>query len=81
MHSIDIITAFFGWSIVINFILLMITTVALVFLREPITQIHTRIFQVSEADLSRVYFHFLAYYKLAIIIFNLVPYIALKITA
>jgi hypothetical protein len=50
-------------------------------MRGPISQIHARMFGLSEEDLSRAYFHYLAQYKTAIIVLALVPYIALKMVA
>ena len=38
---------------------------------------HGKMFGLSEADLSRQYFQYVANYKIAIVVFNLVPYIAL----
>jgi hypothetical protein len=44
-----------------------------------IRQIHAKMFGLSESDLSRGYFQSLAQYKTAILIFNLAPYLALRI--
>ncbi|WP_078459044.1 DUF6868 family protein [Solemya velum gill symbiont] len=41
--------------------------------------IHSKLFGVQKEGLDAMYFNFLANYKLAIFIFNLVPYLALKI--
>jgi Family of unknown function (DUF6868) len=38
-------------------------------------------FGLSEADLSRAYFQYLAQYKIAIFVLNLVPYVALEFMA
>jgi hypothetical protein len=71
--------AFFGWATVINVILLLIAVLAITFLRRPIAKIHGKLFGMSEAELAPLYFQYLANFKLLVIIFNLVPYIALKI--
>jgi hypothetical protein len=47
--------------------------------RGKIAPIHMRIFQLGENDVSRGYFQYLSYYKILIIIFNIVPYFALVI--
>ena len=42
-------------------------------------KIHRKMFGLSEEVLSKEYFRYLANYKIAIFIFNLVPYLALRI--
>ena len=81
MDSLDAFTGFLGWCSVINLGMLAISSLALVLMRGPITASHGKMFGLSEADLSRAYFQFLAHYKIIILVFNLVPYIALKIVA
>jgi hypothetical protein len=36
-------------------------------------------FGLGEADLSRAYFQYLAHYKIAILVFNLIPYVAVRL--
>jgi len=79
MSSIETITEFLGWCSVINIGLLILASIFLVIVRGPISKIHTKMFGLSEADISRAYFQYLAQYKIAILVFNLVPYVALKI--
>jgi hypothetical protein len=81
MNSLETLTAFFGWFAVINIGLLTLGMIKLVAMRRPISQIHARMFGVSEEDLSRAYFQYLAQYKTAVIVLALVPYIALKMVA
>jgi len=81
MFSLELITAFFGWTTVINFVFLLFSTIAVVAARGAISRIHGGMFGLESADLSRAYFQYLAQYKIAIIIFSLTPYIALKLVA
>jgi hypothetical protein len=78
MASIAMWTEFFGWCSVINIGMLTVGAVFLILLRAPISRIHARLFGLSEAEVSLVYFHYLAQYKTAIFIFNITPYIALR---
>jgi hypothetical protein len=48
-------------------------------MRGFITKIHSSLFGLDEKDLGRAYFQYLAQYKIAIIVFNIAPYLALKI--
>ena len=79
MISIDTAREFFGWCTVINIGILLIATIFIAFARNTVSNIHSKLFKLSDADLSRSYFQFLGQYKLAIYVFNLVPYIALRI--
>lgn len=79
--TIDQLTAFFGWAAAINIGLLLLSTLALLALREPITRIHAHLFGLNEQDLGRAYFQYLAQYKIAIIVFTITPYLALRIIA
>lgn len=78
MTSLETLTAVLGWSTVINSSMLMIVAVLLMFARSTIITIHIRMSGLNETDLLRAYFQYLSQHKIAIIVFNLVPYIALK---
>lgn len=71
--------AFLGWCTLINFIVLIVSTVALVFCRQWVSSIHGRLFGLEESELAKLYFQYIATYKIAVIVFNLVPYLALRI--
>ena len=79
MISIDTLTSFLGWCSVVNIGVLVFTTIALTIMRGPIVSIHSKLFGLNQAELPLTYFQYLGNYKIAIFIFNVVPYIALKI--
>ena len=81
MLTLENLTAFFGWTLAINVAFLVLSTVGVVSARGFISRIHGGMFGLQAADLSRAYFQYLAQYKIAIIIFSLTPYIALKVIA
>ncbi len=81
MNSLEAVTAFFGWTTVINFVLLVVSTIMVITLRGLISSMHGRMFGLESVDLSRAYFQYIAQYKIAIIIFSLTPYVALKLMA
>lgn len=72
-------TEFLGWSLVINFAVLMFATVALAFGRSLIVPIHTKILGISEPELLNLYALYLTNYKIGVILLNFSPYIALKL--
>ena len=79
MNTLEAVTAFFGWTTVINFVLLFVSSIMVITIRGAISKIHGRMFGLKTADLSRAYFQYLAQYKIAIIVLSLTPYIALRI--
>ena len=79
MNDLSVITAFLGWCTLINYGILLLSTVIVYACGDWAKGIHSKMFNISEADLDTLYFNYLGNYKLAIFIFNLVPYIALKI--
>jgi hypothetical protein len=81
MDSPGLFTAFFGWCSVINIALLLLATVFISAFNRFTKTIHAKMFHVSMTELDIIYFSYLAYYKLGILIFNIVPYVALKLMA
>jgi len=77
--TIEIICAALGWCSVINIGLLMFSSILLIAIRGVVSRIHGKIFNLDEKYLSQAYFQYLAQYKIAIIVFNIVPYFALRI--
>ena len=79
MNDLATLTEFLGWCTVINFVLLAFAAISLMAMRSWIASLHSRMFKVSEEDLSRYYFQYIGDYKRLVIVFNLAPYIALKV--
>ena len=70
---------FLGWCSVINISILCFTTFMIFSLKAPISKIHSKMFGVKQENLLPLYFNYLGNYKICIIVFNLVPYIALRV--
>jgi hypothetical protein len=79
--TIEQITTLLGWASAINIAILALSTLSLIVMRGWVTSIHSQLFGLDEKDLGRAYFQYLAQYKIAIIVLNITPYIALKIMA
>lgn len=71
------VTEFFGWMVVLNIGYLVIATLAVAFARDAMARMHSRMFGVATDTLNQTYFSFIATYKIAVIVFCLVPYLAL----
>ena len=79
MENMQTITTFLGWCTVINLGLYIFTAIMLTILKKPIKNLHSKLFGISAEKLDEVYFNYLGNFKLAIIILNIVPYVALKV--
>lgn len=76
--SANEIANFIGWCTIFNAAILTLTTLVLVAGRKWIAAKHARWFGLSTDELSAAYFRYLATYKLMVIVFNLVPYVAMR---
>lgn len=81
MDNLNSLTTFLGWCSVLNLALLIYATLMLTILRSWVKGLHAKWFGIDPKGLEALYFSYLGHYKLAIIMFNLVPYCALKIMA
>lgn len=77
--TINELTELFGWMSAINVALLLLTTLSLMLTRDWLARLHARLFGVDEQALARLYVQYLSWYKLAVIVLNIVPYAALKL--
>ncbi len=81
MEGIELLTAFFGWCLVISIVVYVITVTAYWLLRDMATRINARSFGISEEYVAEVTFRFVASYKLVMTLFFFTPWLALKILA
>lgn len=81
MGSIEAWTRFFGWCTVLNLGMYLISVVAVLTMRSFILRRNMRWFGISEDEVRRTTFHWIAGYKLAIVLFAFVPWLALKLMA
>lgn len=77
MSMLDL-TSVFGWMLGINLILYALTALAVMLARDRLARLHARLTGVPARDWPGYYVGFLSRYKLAILIFNLAPYLALR---
>jgi len=79
MNTIEAMREFFGWCSVINIGVLMLSSVLVIAIRGSALRIHGKMFDLDEKSLSQAYLQYLAQYKIATIVFSIVPYFALKL--
>ncbi|MGB0454469.1 MAG: DUF6868 family protein [Bacteriovoracaceae bacterium] len=77
--ELEQIQCFFGWSAIINMIMLMIIFLLLTVFKTFVLNIHAKLFKIEKETLPHYYFSYLALYKLLNFFFNIVPFIALKL--
>ncbi len=77
--TVETIRAFLGWCTVINIGVFMLQSILIIAVRGTASRIHGKMFNLDEKYTSQAYFQYLGQYKIAIIVFNIVPYFALKV--
>ena len=79
MNTIETVTEFFGWCSVINVGLLTLSSILVIAIRGTALRIHGKMLDLDAKSLSQAYLQYLSQYKVAMLVFSIVPYIALKI--
>ncbi len=77
--DIEQLSRFLAWSTAINFGLLVLATIGLWLLRDLAERVHGTLFGLPRVALGEQYFQYLAQYKLLILVFNFVPWLALQL--
>jgi len=77
--KIEILSRFLLWCTLLNYALLIVWFLAFFFLRDFIYVLHQRFFRISVEQFNAINYAGIAFYKILILVFNLIPYIALKI--
>lgn len=78
--NLETLREFLGWWTVVNFGILLISTVALLAAGGRIARLHAGMFGMAEAEVKRVYFQYLSIYKILVLALNFAPWLALRIT-
>jgi hypothetical protein len=79
MIDINQITIFFGWCTVINMVIYAFSALFIIVFKSVTIRIHSKLIGVDASELPSLYFKFMGNLKIFIIVFNLTPYIALKL--
>lgn len=77
--DLDRLQEFLLWSLLVNAGIYIISLVGVLSLRRFLWKIHAKLFGVSEETVNKVVYLYLAFYKLLLIVFNLVPWIAIQL--
>ena len=77
--DIDSIKAFFMWCTILNFALLLLSFLIYVCAADWAYRIHNKWYSISRETFNVAIYSFLGLYKVLVIVFNLIPFIALVI--
>ncbi len=73
----DFLCRFLLWSLVVNYVVLLIWFFAFAFARDRIRRLHGRWFRFSDETFDVMHYAGMAVYKIGILLFNLAPLVAL----
>ncbi len=77
--DIQTLTTFFMWCTIINLGLLIVSSLVCIFLSDFSYRMNNRFFSISRETFNIAFFSFIGLFKIFVIVFYLVPYIALLI--
>ena len=77
--TFEVIRDVLAWCTVINYGLLVFWFVGFVLAHDWIYRVHGKWFTLSKENFDAIHYAGLAFFKLGIFLFNLVPYLAMRI--
>jgi hypothetical protein len=77
--TLEIIRSALAWCTVINWVLLLWWFLFFTLAHDWTYRFHTKWFKLSIDDFDRIHYKSMALFKMGILLFNLVPYLALRI--
>jgi len=79
--TVELITAMLGWCTLINFGLLIWWFLFAAIAHDWTYRLHTKWFKISQERFDAIHYSLMGIFKMGVIVFNLVPYLALRIVA
>ncbi|MDD5214163.1 MAG: hypothetical protein PHQ03_01330 [Methylococcales bacterium] len=77
--TIEILSSILGWATIINLSIITLWFCVFTFYHDTVFRLHSKWFKLSEEKFDTIHYAGMAFYKLATYLFNLVPYLAIKI--
>ncbi len=78
--DLTLLTTLLGWMSVINYSILILWFLIFFFANNWYYQLTNYFFKMEIASFNKTNYFFMGFYEIIVILFNLVPYIALKIS-
>lgn len=79
--ELETLSRFFLWCTIINFAVLLLWFLLFSLAHDWIHRLHGRWFRLSVEQFDAIHYAGIAAYKIGILLFNLVPYVALRIVS
>jgi len=77
--TVDILRGVLGWCAVINVGLLLWWFLLLAFAHDWVYRMHSKWFKIPLETFNAIHYAGMAFFKIAIFVFNIIPYFALRI--
>lgn len=77
--SFELTRDILGWCTLINMGLLLWWFLAFVFMRDLVKRIHGKWFHLSDESFDKLHYAGMTLFKIFVLVFNLVPYLAMRI--
>ena len=77
--TVESITAVLGWCTLINFALLIWWFFFIAVAHDWTRRLHSKWFKLSPEQFDSIHYSLMGLFKMGVILFNLVPYLALRI--
>jgi hypothetical protein len=75
------LTQVFKWMTIINVVLLTLSSVLIMLLKNVMCRMHAKLFGIPEQSVAVAAYAYMGIYKVFVLVFSIVPYIALSIVA
>ena len=77
--TMETLTQFFGWMTLINLVIFLVSVIFSMLFRDFGTSMHARMFGIEPDHAIKVWYSYLGTFKIALIVLNLTPYLALRL--
>ena len=77
--SLELFIKILAWSTAINIAIFIFWFIIFISARDLMYKVHTKLFKMSEETFSAMHYGGLGIYRMLILIFNLIPYLILRI--
>ncbi len=69
-----------AWMTILNVVLFLFSALIYLLLKKPLAKMASKMYGITEEQFKELYMRALAFYKILILMFNVIPWIALFIT-
>ena len=79
--DLELLKSFLLWCSIINTSILAIWFLMFVFAKDFVYSLHSKWFKLPQDKFDAIHYAAMAFWKLSVFLFNVVPYVALRIIA